>query len=107
MRNRTRRGSLQSLNEWRNAIAHQDSAILAVQPLHLRSVTDWRRLCDNLAHGFDEVMRIHIGSITGCLALVNAERRLRDEVQEWQADRKVSRRRSRSFESLGEECREE
>jgi hypothetical protein len=64
-RNRTRRNSLQSLNEWRNTIAHQDSAILTTQPLHLRRVTDWRRVCENLAHGFDEVMRIHIGSITG------------------------------------------
>lgn len=64
-RNRTRRDRLQSLNVWRNAIAHHDPEILATRPLHLRHVTDWRRVCENLAHGFDEAMRVHIGSITG------------------------------------------
>lgn len=65
VRNRTRCESLQSLNTWRNAIAHHDPEILASQPLHLRHVTDWRRVCDNLAYSFVEVMRVHIGSITG------------------------------------------
>ncbi len=64
-RNRTRRKSLQELNAWRNAIAHHDPELLATRSLRLRHVTDWRRVCENLAYSFDEVMRIHIGSITG------------------------------------------
>ncbi len=64
-RNRSRRDRLQSLNAWRNAIAHHDPGTLATQSLHLRQVTDWRRVCENLAHCFDEVMRAHIESITG------------------------------------------
>jgi hypothetical protein len=64
-RNRERRDQLQRLNEWRNAIAHQDPRVLARRPLHLHQVREWRRVCENLADCFDEVMRSHIESITG------------------------------------------
>ena len=64
-RNQERRRQLQELNEWRNAIAHEDTRVLTRQPLHLDDVREWRRLCENLAPCFDEVMRLHLESITG------------------------------------------
>lgn len=64
VRNQDRRGEIQELNVWRNAIAHHDSRILAVRRLHLRKVREWRRVCDNLAPCFDEVMRAHLESLT-------------------------------------------
>ncbi len=64
-RNADRRQQLRELNEWRNAIAHQDAVALARKPLHLHEVRQWRRVCENLASYFDEVMRMHIESITG------------------------------------------
>ena len=85
-RNRTGVIELQELNVMRNAIAHHDPKILAVRRLHLRQVSEWRRVCENLAHCFDEVMRAHLESMTGSLALVSLERRTRDEIQEWQAE---------------------
>jgi hypothetical protein len=60
-----RRGQLRDLNEWRNAIAHHDVKVLALEPLHLDDVREWRRVCENLAPCFDEVMRSHLESITG------------------------------------------
>jgi hypothetical protein len=65
VRNRARRGDLQELNLMRNAIAHHDPRILAVRRLHLRKVREWRRVRDNLAPCFDEVMRAHLESMTG------------------------------------------
>ena len=53
------------LNEWRNAIAHQDSRVLARKPLHLDDVRELRKVCESLAPCFDEVMRLRIESITG------------------------------------------
>jgi hypothetical protein len=64
-RNQERRRQLQELNEWRNAIAHHDARVLTRKPLHLEDVRAWRRVCENLADSFDEVMRLHIESITG------------------------------------------
>jgi hypothetical protein len=56
------------LNDWRNAIAHQN--FMKVRPgappnLTLKQVRRWRRLCDRLARTFDRVMRTHLGSLTG------------------------------------------
>jgi hypothetical protein len=65
VRNRARRRDLQELNGWRNAIAHHDARSLAIRPLHLRQVREWRRVCENLALCFDEVMRAYLESITG------------------------------------------
>jgi hypothetical protein len=65
VRNPERRDDLLALNQWRNAIAHQDSEFLAREPLHLDDVREWRRVCEFLASCFDEVMRLHIESITG------------------------------------------
>jgi hypothetical protein len=65
VRNPNRRGELHELNLMRNAIAHHDARILTARRLRLRKVREWRRVCDNLAPYFDEVMRAHLESLTG------------------------------------------
>jgi hypothetical protein len=66
-RSRQRKGSLEELNEWRNAIAHQDfsSPRLGGARLQLRQVRDWRNACDSLAVSFDQVMREHLRTVVG------------------------------------------
>jgi hypothetical protein len=64
VRNRDRRGELEELNVMRNAIAHHDPRILAARRLRLRKVKEWRRVSDNLATCFDEVIRAHLESVT-------------------------------------------
>lgn len=56
------------LNEWRNAIAHQN--FKAVSPgatpnLTLNQVRRWRGLCNRLARTFDRVMGVYLGSLIG------------------------------------------
>jgi hypothetical protein len=67
-RNPQRRSALETLNRWRNAIAHSAFApdmCKANRPsLHLAKVQDWRRACDGLARSFDAVMRAHLLSAT-------------------------------------------
>jgi hypothetical protein len=67
--NPQRRALLQELNEWRNAIAHQDfpASLLRGRPalLQLAQVQSWRRACDGLARSFDEVLRVYVQSRTG------------------------------------------
>jgi hypothetical protein len=67
--NPARRALLEELNEWRNAIAHQDFApamLRGGQPvLHLAQVQSWRKACEGLAPSFDEVMLTHIQVKTG------------------------------------------
>jgi hypothetical protein len=64
-----RRRSLEELNEWRNAIAHQDflpGMLMAGRPvLHLAQVQTWRKACDGLVRSFDRVMRGYILGVTG------------------------------------------
>lgn len=58
---------LEELNEWRNAIAHQDfdpAKLGGTTTLHLRTVRGWRRALNRLALSFDGVMRVHIDSLT-------------------------------------------
>lgn len=59
--------ALEKLNEWRNAIAHQDfnPARLGTAKLRLAHVRQWRAACNRLARAFDRVMRMHIHSLTG------------------------------------------
>ena len=66
-RNSARNKSLEMLNLWRNAIAHQhfDPAKLGSTKLGLARVRTWRVVCNGLALTFDRVMRSHIWSITG------------------------------------------
>ncbi len=64
-----RRGKLELLNRWRNAIAHDvfapDMRRRTRPSLRLAQVQDWRRACDGLAHSFDVVMRAHLLNATG------------------------------------------
>src|SRR5260370_30818727 len=67
-RNNRRRQLLEELNQWRNAIAHQDfdpAALGGTTTLHLPRVQGWRRACNRLALSFDNVMRNHLMAITG------------------------------------------
>jgi hypothetical protein len=66
-RNARRREALDRLNEWRNAVAHQDfdPARLGGTTLRLAVVRRWRRGCRQLARSMDRVMRDYILSVTG------------------------------------------
>ena len=65
-RNESRKNQLEVLNEWRNAIAHQDfSRLGSGSKLWLRHVKNWRTTCDHLGTAFDEVMRRHLAAVTG------------------------------------------
>jgi hypothetical protein len=68
-RNPQRRTALESLNRWRNAIAHNTFApdmYRGSRPsLHLSEVQDWRRACDGLARSFDTILRAHLLAATG------------------------------------------
>jgi hypothetical protein len=67
--NLQRRGLLEELNDWRNAIAHQDFTPAMVRGgrpvLQLVQVQGWRRACVGLAQSFDEVLGAHLVSKTG------------------------------------------
>jgi hypothetical protein len=67
--NAQRRQALEELNDWRNAVAHQDFApamLLAGRPqLSLAQVRDWRRACEGLARSFDNVLRAYLQTRTG------------------------------------------
>ena len=67
-RNWVRRDMLELLNEWRNAIAHQDFATKSlggIKNLSLSHVRQWRKGCDRLALTFVEVMHQHLSRRTG------------------------------------------
>lgn len=66
-RKETRHAKLVELNEWRNAIAHQDfdPGKLKSATLTLRAIKGWRSACNGLAVSFDRVMARHIASVIG------------------------------------------
>ncbi len=67
-RNNNRRISLDRLNAWRNAIAHQDfdpAKLGGTATLRLETVRSWRRASDRLAVSFDAVMRAYLVALTG------------------------------------------
>ena len=68
-RNARRRQLLDELNQWRNAIAHQDFAGVVRRGwrpvLQLAQVQDWRRACDNLARAFDALLAAQLQRLTG------------------------------------------
>jgi len=67
-KNRDRRKELEALNNWRNAIAHQNFEKVspgAAPFLRLYRVCRWRSACKKLARSFDEVMRVYLQSLTG------------------------------------------
>ena len=65
--NDRRRQLLEHLNDWRNAIAHQDfdPRKLGVLTLRLSQVRRWRLACNRLALSFDNIMHKHILAVTG------------------------------------------
>jgi hypothetical protein len=67
--NLSRRALLEELNEWRNAIAHQDFAPAMLRggrpALQLAQVQGWRKACDGLAQSFDEDLQAYIQVKTG------------------------------------------
>jgi hypothetical protein len=66
LRNQARQNRLEELNDWRNAIAHQDFAKFpGGAVLRLHRVRELRAACDQLAAAFDEVMGRHIQTING------------------------------------------
>jgi hypothetical protein len=59
---------LEALNDWRNAIVHQDFTsprLGGIMILGLDRVRHWRRSCNGLARAMDEVMRQHMLTLTG------------------------------------------
>lgn len=69
-RNPQRKRSLEDLNNWRNAIAHQDFDKLALGGatiLRLSQVRAWRSTCDVLASSFDRVMEKFLAQATGLI----------------------------------------
>ena len=66
--NDRRQRLLDDLNEWRNAIAHQDfdpARLGGTTTLHLRMVRRWRGTLNRLATSFDNVIRDQIHRLTG------------------------------------------
>lgn len=65
-RTRNRKRHLEDLNEWRNAIAHDDFSRIAVGgALHLRRVRTWRNACEKLAISIDEAIFDHLRQLNG------------------------------------------
>lgn len=69
-----RQRSLDKLNVWRNAIAHQDFSDVARLDLghgrvslRLADVRAWRDACDQLAEGMDRIVGRHIAGLVGAL----------------------------------------
>jgi hypothetical protein len=66
--NQARSKVLAELNEWRNAIAHQDfdpAKLGGRIAVLLSNVKRWRRNCEDLATDLDFVVGAHVATITG------------------------------------------
>ena len=62
------KSDLDLLNEWRNAIAHQDFTspkLDGIINLRVTRVRAWRVSCGRLAQVMDEVLRLHLQGLTG------------------------------------------
>jgi len=67
-RNTTRRIRLDKLNDWRNAISHQDfdpAKLGGTSALRLDTVRSWRQAVHHLAVSFDAVMYAHMNFLAG------------------------------------------
>jgi hypothetical protein len=61
---------LELLNDWRNAIAHQNftpAKFGGIITLKLQQVKAWRGTCERLASAMDDVLRQHVQEPTGLL----------------------------------------
>jgi len=59
---------LAEMNEWRNAIVHEDydpTKLGGTTTLQLTKVKKWRKACNKLARSFDAVMRQYVQSLIG------------------------------------------
>jgi hypothetical protein len=68
LKNADRMNKLETLNKWRNAIAHHDfsdAICLGRVAVRLEEVAAWRRACNGLAAQFDEVVSRHLKNLTG------------------------------------------
>ncbi len=68
--NEARCKSLERLNDWRNAIAHQDfnpDRLGGRSTLLLQDVRQWRATCEELATEFDAVIANHLAIILGAM----------------------------------------
>lgn len=68
LRNNRWRAQLETLNDWRNAIAHQDFDPIrlgGIGTLRLETVRSWRQACGQLAVSFDAVMRTYLTDLMG------------------------------------------
>jgi hypothetical protein len=66
--NEGRNKALETLNNWRNAIAHQDfdpARLGGRITVRLNDVRLWRRTCEDLAVDMDVVVGTHVATITG------------------------------------------
>jgi hypothetical protein len=62
------KNDLNLLNDWRNAIVHEDftsSRLGGIMYLQLNTVRGWRRSCSRLARAMDEMIRLHMQRLTG------------------------------------------
>ena len=66
-RNEGWKKSLDAMNIWRNAVAHQhfDPTKLGGTTIRLPLLREWRGACDGLAATFDGVMRSHLETVNG------------------------------------------
>lgn len=67
-RTAARRGRLEELNAWRNAVAHQQfkgPMVARARPLRLSDVRRWRSACVALAWTFDEAVRRWLTTLVG------------------------------------------
>jgi len=65
-RNPGRQGKLETMNTWRNAIAHQDFTRLhGATTLQLGWVRSWRGACSGLAGHFDRAVVTHVAALAG------------------------------------------
>lgn len=63
-RNAAHQTSLEALNTWRNAVAHQDWSKVGPD-LRLSQARAWRRTCGTLARQFDTAVGNHLGGLVG------------------------------------------
>lgn len=70
-RNRNRNAMLETLNKWRNAIAHDDFEDVRAFPqrrqtvLRLSAVRAWRSACNQIASDMDTSMRNYLTNLLG------------------------------------------
>lgn len=65
---KARQDALTELNQWRNAVAHQDFSSALLQgrnQVRLTDVRQWRQVCESLAVDFERLMHDHLLSATG------------------------------------------